>query len=47
MDHDAFVKLMQTLAAAWNAGDTDRALACFSDDAVYMEPPGEQRYEGA
>jgi ketosteroid isomerase-like protein len=46
MDHDAFVTLMQTIADAWNAGDTDRALACFTDDAVYMEPPDEQRYEG-
>ena len=46
MNHDAFVTLMRTIADAWNAGDTNRALACFADDAVYMEPRDEQRYEG-
>lgn len=46
MEHDGFVRLMQTIADAWNAGDTERALACFADDAVYLEPPDEQRYEG-
>ena len=46
MEHDAFVRLMETIAECWNTGDTDRALACFTDDAVYMEPPDEQRYEG-
>jgi SnoaL-like domain len=46
MDHAAFVTLMQTIADAWNSGDTNRALACFADDAVYIEPPDEQRYEG-
>ena len=46
MEHDAFVTLMQTIAQAWNEGDTNRALACFADDAVYMEPPDAQRYEG-
>ena len=46
MDHDAFVRLMRTIADGWNTGDTERALACFADDAVYMEPPDEQRYEG-
>ena len=45
MQHDAFVTLMQTIAQAWNDGDTNRALACFADDAVYMEPPDDQRYE--
>ncbi len=46
MEHDAFVRLMETIAESWNTGDTERALACFTDDAVYMEPPDEQRYEG-
>ncbi len=46
MEHGAFVDLMQTIADSWNAGDTERALACFADDAVYMEPPDVQRYEG-
>jgi ketosteroid isomerase-like protein len=46
MDHDAFVSLMDTIADAWNAGDTKRALDCFTDDAVYMEPPDRQHYTG-
>lgn len=46
MEHQPFVALMQAIADAWNAGDTKRALACFADDAIYMEPPDEQRYEG-
>jgi SnoaL-like domain len=46
MDHDAFFRLMETIAVSWNAGDTERALACFTDDAVYMEPPDMHRYEG-
>ena len=46
MEHDGFVTLMETIAEAWNAGDTERGLACFTEDAVYMEPPDRQRYEG-
>ena len=46
MNHDAFVQLIRTIDVAGNAGDTNRALACFADDAVYMEPRDEQRYEG-
>ena len=34
MNHDAFVALMETIAESWNAGDTNRALDCFADDAV-------------
>ena len=33
MAHDAFVRLMQTIAS-------------FTDDAVYLEPQEEHRYEG-
>jgi len=47
VDHDAFVRLMQTIADGWNTGDTERALASFADDAVYVEPPDEQRYRGS
>jgi ketosteroid isomerase-like protein len=44
--HEEFVTLMETIAESWNAGDTERGLSCFTDDAVYMEPPDRQRYEG-
>ncbi|MGH2636821.1 MAG: nuclear transport factor 2 family protein [Actinomycetota bacterium] len=46
MDHREFVALMETIRESWNAGDTRRALDCFTDDAVYLEPPDEQRYDG-
>ncbi len=46
MTHEEFVTLMQAVAESWNAGDTERGLSCFTDDAVYMEPPDRQRYEG-
>lgn len=37
---------MNTLAEAWNRGDTGTALDLFTDDARYVEPPDIQRYEG-
>jgi ketosteroid isomerase-like protein len=46
MNRDDFVRLMETIAERWIAGDTRRALELFTEDAVYMEPPDEQRYEG-
>jgi hypothetical protein len=46
MNHAEFVALMEEIRASWIAGDTNRALACFTDDCVYLEPPDEQRYEG-
>ena len=38
--------LLETIARAWNEGDTSTALACFTDDARYTEPPDTQHYEG-
>ena len=46
MDGAAFRELLETIAAAWNEGDTATALACFTDDARYTEPPDTQHYEG-
>ncbi|MGZ8606558.1 MAG: nuclear transport factor 2 family protein [Actinomycetota bacterium] len=46
MEHDDFLRLMETVAQSWNRGDTLAALSCFTEDAVYMEPPDSQRYEG-
>lgn len=46
MDHGAFVSLMETVARGWNEGDARLAAECFADDAVYVEPPDLQRYEG-
>jgi hypothetical protein len=46
MDGSAFRQLLETIAGAWNEGDTTTALACFTDDARYTEPPNTQHYEG-
>jgi ketosteroid isomerase-like protein len=37
---------MEQLARAWSQQDTDLALACFTPDAVYIEPPDIQFYTG-
>jgi ketosteroid isomerase-like protein len=37
---------MQRLANAWSTQNTDLGLACFAEDAVYMEPPDIQIYRG-
>jgi hypothetical protein len=34
MEHDAFVRLMETIAESWNTCDTEGALACFTDEFV-------------
>jgi ketosteroid isomerase-like protein len=41
-----FYRLMEHLARAWSQQDTDAALACFTADAVYLEPPDIQLYQG-
>jgi ketosteroid isomerase-like protein len=38
--------LMEQLARAWSQQDTESALACFTQDAVYIEPPDIQFYQG-
>jgi uncharacterized protein (TIGR02246 family) len=41
-----FRALMEAVAAGWNAGDARRAADCFTEDAVYSEPPRQQFYRG-
>jgi hypothetical protein len=41
-----FERLMQTVAEGWNAGNARKAADCFSEDAVYIEPPDKQLYHG-
>ena len=41
-----FEKLMQTIADGWNEGNAQKAADCFSEDAVYVEPPDKQVYRG-
>jgi uncharacterized protein (TIGR02246 family) len=41
-----FRELMETVAAGWNAGDARKAADCFTEDALYLEPPDKQFYAG-
>jgi ketosteroid isomerase-like protein len=43
MEADGFRALLETIGRAWNEGDTHTALACFTDDARYTEPPDTHR----
>jgi ketosteroid isomerase-like protein len=41
-----FEAVLHTLAEAWNDGNSRRAAECFTEDAVYTEPPDKQVYRG-
>ena len=41
-----FQDLLQRLADGWNSGNSRAAASCFSEDAVYVEPPRKQVYRG-
>ena len=41
-----FEQLMQTVAQGWNEGNAHKAADCFSEDAIYDEPPDKQLYHG-
>jgi ketosteroid isomerase-like protein len=41
-----FRSLMETVSAGWNAGDARKAADCFTEDALYLEPPDKQFYDG-
>ena len=41
-----FEELMEELAAAWNSNDARRAVACFTEDAVYLDPPDKLLFRG-
>ena len=41
-----FNQLMQTVAEGWNEGNARKAADCFSEDAIYVEPPDKQVYRG-
>lgn len=41
-----FKQLMQAVADGWNRGDARQAAACFTEDAIYTEPPDKQVYKG-
>ena len=37
---------MQTIADGWNEGNARKAADCFSEDAIYVEPPDKQVHRG-
>lgn len=41
-----FKKLLQTVANGWNEGNARQAADCFTEDAIYIEPPDKQVYVG-
>ena len=41
-----FERIMQTIVEGWNEGNARKAADCFSEDAVYVEPPDKQVYHG-
>ncbi|OGG12735.1 hypothetical protein A2875_01915 [Candidatus Gottesmanbacteria bacterium RIFCSPHIGHO2_01_FULL_46_14] len=41
-----FQRLLQTIADGWNTKDAKKAVECFIDDAVYIEPPDKQFFQG-
>jgi hypothetical protein len=43
---DEFTKLLKTIAEAWNEGNARKAADCFTEDAIYTEPPDKQVYVG-
>lgn len=46
LNNQQFRKLLYNVAEGWNIGDARAAASCFSKDAVYIEPPNQQLYQG-
>jgi SnoaL-like domain len=46
MRDSEFFAIMRTVSDGWNEGNASKAADCFTDDAVYMEPPNRQVYVG-
>jgi limonene-1,2-epoxide hydrolase len=43
---NGFRELIERLARAWSTQDTELGLSCFTENAVYLEPPDIQLYVG-
>ena len=43
---EEFRGVLDSVAAGWNGGRVETAVLCFSETAVYLEPPDRQRYQG-
>ena|GEM_PF-253095 len=43
---EEFRILMKTVADGWNEGNARKAADCYTEDAIYIEPPDKQVYRG-
>jgi ketosteroid isomerase-like protein len=41
-----FQDLMRAVATGWNEGNAKKAADCYTEDAIYVEPPDKQVYIG-
>ena len=41
-----FIQLLNTFSKGWNNNDARMAAECFTEDAIYIEPPDQQLYRG-
>jgi hypothetical protein len=46
LDVEGFHSLMERVAEGWREGNATRAVECFTEDAVYEEPPRKQFHAG-
>lgn len=46
MNQQQYIALMQTVADGWNTKNAKQAVECFTDDAIYIEPPDKQFFKG-
>jgi hypothetical protein len=46
MRDSEFFAIMRTVSDGCNEGNASKAADCFTDDAVYVEPPNRQVYVG-
>ena len=46
INQQEFIALLQRLAGGWNQGNAQQASECFTEDALYTEPPDKQYYNG-
>ncbi len=46
MTTEGFRDLLERLARAWSTQDTDAGISCFTESALYTEPPDIQLYRG-
>ena len=46
LSQQEFADLLHRLADGWNSGNAQQAADCFTEDALYTEPPDKQYYSG-